>query len=156
MNTLQLTCTQNPEGPSTNENFCFGICLTRPRWVTSIISRIRTRSAETVLTGQQRVRRIISQASRKEKNNEEVQVTGNFGRTLKPLCPVSMCPIEECAIGMNCNHVQVFDLSSYVTVNQRMRSLDKRWTCPVCAIAMRPDDVVLEPFCQGILDQLRG
>jgi len=37
-----------------------------------------------------------------------------------------------------------------------MRSLDKRWTCPVCAKALRPDDVLLDPFAQGILDTLRG
>merc|ERR1712046_280458 len=81
---------------------------------------------------------------------------GNFGRTLRPMCPVSFCPIEDAAIGRNCNHVQVFDLAAYIAVNQRMRSLDKRWTCPVCAVPLRPDDVLLDPFAQGILDTLRG
>merc|ERR1712187_1005216 len=70
--------------------------------------------------------------------------------------PVSHCPIEEAAIGKGCNHVQVFDLQPYIAVNQRMRSLDKRWTCPVCSLALRPDDVALDPFAQGILDTLRG
>ncbi|CAJ1447758.1 unnamed protein product, partial [Effrenium voratum] len=88
--------------------------------------------------------------------DDECAVTGNFGRTLKPLCPVSHCPIEEAAIGRECHHIQVFDLNSYIAVNQRMRSLDKRWTCPVCGGALRPDDVVLHPFAQGILDTLRG
>jgi hypothetical protein len=92
-----------------------------------------------------------------EKSSEDdIKVTGNFGRLLKPLCPVSFCPIEESAIGRNCNHVQVFDLQAYIAVNQRMRSLDKRWTCPVCAKSLRPDDVLLDPFAQGILDTLRG
>ena len=35
-------------------------------------------------------------------------------------------------------------------MNQRMRSLDKRWTCPVCGLALRPDDVVLHPFAQAV------
>merc|ERR1712048_1311506 len=83
-------------------------------------------------------------------------ITGNFGRMLKPLCPVSLCPIEEAAIGKHCNHVQVFDLQPYIAVNQRMRSLDKRWTCPVCSLPLRPDEVILDPFAQGILDTLRG
>merc|ERR1712019_182610 len=91
-----------------------------------------------------------------EAHQDECQVTGNFGRTLKPLCPVSHCPIEEAAIGRGCNHIQVFDLQAYIAVNQRMRSLDKRWTCPVCSLVLRPDDVVLDPFAQGILDTLRG
>merc|ERR1719337_534935 len=31
-----------------------------------------------------------------------------------------------------------------------------RWTCPVCSKPLRPDDVLLDPFAQGILDTLRG
>merc|ERR1719230_719777 len=130
--------------------------LTRPRPVASIISRIRTRSTETVSSGQKRVRRLIAEVSRKERGEEDCTVTGNFGRMLKPLCPMSFCPIEESAIGRNCNHVQVFDLQAYIAVNQRMRSRDKRWTCPVCGKSLRPDDVVLHPFAQGILDTVRG
>merc|ERR1712060_1048262 len=44
----------------------------------------------------------------------------------------------------------------YIAVNQRMRSLDKRWTCPVCSLPLRPDDVITDPYAQGILDTLRG
>eukprot|EP00435_Cladocopium_sp_Y103_P032119 s1982_g8.t1 len=125
--------------------------------VASIITRIRARSQETVSTGRARVERLIAQVASMEAGQEdECAVTGNFGRTLKPLCPVSHCPIEEAAIGRDCHHIQVFDLHSYIAVNQRMRSLDKRWTCPVCGSALRPDDVVLHPFAQGILDTLRG
>merc|ERR1712113_845434 len=107
-------------------------------------------------SGRSRVERLLAQVAEKEDGQDECKVTGNFGRTLKPLCPVSHCPIEEAAIGRSCNHVQVFDLQAYIAVNQRMRSLDKRWTCPVCSLCLRPDDVILDPFAQGILDTLRG
>merc|ERR1712137_913827 len=101
--------------------------------------------------------RLLAQVANKEATDgDECKVTGNFGRVLKPVCPMSMCPIEEAAIGKNCIHVQVFDLQSYIAVNQRMRSLDKRWTCPCCSESLRPDDIILEPFAQGILDTLRG
>eukprot|EP00929_Paragymnodinium_shiwhaense_P117844 TRINITY_DN8919_c0_g1_i1.p1 TRINITY_DN8919_c0_g1~~TRINITY_DN8919_c0_g1_i1.p1 ORF type:complete len:641 (-),score=171.61 TRINITY_DN8919_c0_g1_i1:132-2054(-) len=158
VNNLELRFTPKPDRArdEPEESYCVGVVLTRPRSVQSIIARIRSRSTETVASGQQRVRRLISQVARKEKNEDECKVTGNFGRILKPLCPVSLCPIEEAAIGRHCNHVQVFDLPAYIAVNQRMRSLDKRWTCPVCSLALRPDDVVLDPFAQGILDTLRG
>jgi len=139
------------------ESYCVGVVLTRPRSVASIISRIRSRSAETVSSGRARVERLLAQVARLESGQEdECAVTGNFGKTFRPLCPVSHCPIEEAAIGRDCQHVQVFDLQAYIAVNQRMRSLDKRWTCPVCSLALRPDDVVLHPFAQGILDTLRG
>lgn len=158
LNTLELRFTPRPDRPreEPDEGYCIGVVLTRPRSVSSILARIRTRSTETVSSGRARVERLIRQVARQEKKEDECQVTGNFGRMLRPLCPVSHCPIEESAIGKNCNHVQVFDLQAYIAVNQRMRSLDKRWTCPVCSSSLRPDDIVLDPFAQGILDTLRG
>lgn len=159
LNTLELRFFPKPDRAKDEpeENYCVGVVLTRPRSVASIITRIRARSLETVSTGRARVERLIAQVASMEAGQEdECAVTGNFGRTLKPLCPVSHCPIEEAAIGRDCHHIQVFDLHSYIAVNQRMRSLDKRWTCPVCGSALRPDDVVLHPFAQGILDTLRG
>lgn len=156
-NTLELKLTPRSDKPRNEpeEAYCIGVVLTRPRSVASIIARIRSKSQETVSSGRERVERIIRRAD-KLTDADDCKVTGNFGRLLKPMCPISYCPIEEAAIGRPCNHVQVFDLQSYVAVNQRMRSLDKRWTCPVCAIALRPDDVILDPFSQGILDTLRG
>merc|ERR1712137_474642 len=110
---------------------------------------------ETVRTGRARVEKLLAQVANKEAQaGDECKVTGNFGRILKPVCPVSLCPIEEASIGRSCNHVQVFDLQAYIAVNQRMRSLDKRWTCPVCSLCLRPDDIVLEPFAQSIIDSL--
>lgn len=158
VNTLELKFTPRPDKPreEPEEGYCVGVVLTRPRSVASIIARIRTRSTETVASGRQRVERLLTQVASREVTEEECKVTGNFGRTLKPLCPVSLCPIEEAAIGRVCNHIQVFDLQAYIAVNQRMRSLDKRWTCPVCSLPLRPDEVILDPFAQGILDTLRG
>merc|ERR1712136_335145 len=63
---------------------------------------------------------------------------------------------EDEVVGRNCAHVQVFDLQSYITVNQKMPSLDKRWTCPICSKELRPNDVVIDPFAQEILDSLKG
>jgi len=158
VNTLELKFSPKPDKPrdEPEDAYCVGVVLTRPRSVASIIARIRTRSTETVSSGRSRVERLLAQVAEHEAHQDECKVTGNFGRTLKPLCPVSHCPIEEAAIGRICNHVQVFDLQAYIAVNQRMRSLDKRWTCPVCSLALRPDDVILDPFAQGILDTLRG
>jgi len=157
LNTLELRFTPRPDKPrdEPDEGYCIGVVLTRPRSVASVIARIRSKSTETVSSGRARVERIIASTAHVT-DGDDCKVTGNFGRMLKPLCPVSFCPIEESAIGRNCNHVQVFDLQAYIAVNQRMRSLDKRWTCPVCSAGLRPDEILLDPFAQGILDTLRG
>merc|ERR1712232_854797 len=160
-NQLEIKFTPEPKKAKNktaqhDDNFCVGVVLTKPRSVATIISRVRSRSRETVESGKSRVHRLLSQLARKEQQVDDCTVTGNFGKYLKPVCPVSLCPIDDSAIGRHCNHIQVFDLQSYIAVNQRMRSLDKRWTCPICSLAIRPDDIVLDPFTQSILDKLKG
>eukprot|EP00927_Polykrikos_kofoidii_P019062 TRINITY_DN18882_c2_g1_i3.p1 TRINITY_DN18882_c2_g1~~TRINITY_DN18882_c2_g1_i3.p1 ORF type:complete len:777 (-),score=132.10 TRINITY_DN18882_c2_g1_i3:102-2348(-) len=152
-NELELKYTHKPDTPSDEPipKFCIGIVLTKPRSVVNTLRKIHTLSFETESSSKERLRRIIAKAS----DDNDVSANKSFGRTLNPLCPVSLCLIEDAAIGKSCNHIQVFDLNSYVKVNQRMRSLHKRWTCPVCSLPLRPDDVVLDPFTQGILDEIR-
>jgi len=154
VNSLELRFTSASDAKEDQVDLCVGVVLTRPRSVSSIISRVQTRSASSLESGRQRVEHLITQVAALENEEGECKVTGNFGRKLRPLCPVSHCPIQLAAIGRSCNHVQVFDLHAYIAVNQRMRSLDKRWQCPVCSLPLRPDDIMLEPFAQSILDSI--
>jgi len=159
LNSLELRLSPNPERPrdQPEEDFCIAAVLTKPRTVAAMVASIRGASKETVETGKQRVGKILaSTASAAKKTEDECIVSGDFGRKMKPVCPVSFCPIEDAVVGRNCAHVQVFDLQSYITVNQKMPSLDKRWTCPICSKELRPNDVVIDPFAQEILDSLKG
>jgi len=155
-NTLEMRCMPDPEKPRDGERFCVGVVLTSPLTVNTMIGQIRSRGMEPESWGQERVERLIAEAVNREQAQDDCMVSGNFGKVLQPLCPVSRCPIEECAVGRLCSHLQVFDLNSYVAVNHGMRSLDKRWTCPVCSLPLRPDEVVVDLFTQGILDTLKG
>lgn len=155
MNSLELQFTSAPhEAREDGISFCAGVVLTRPQSVSSIIWGIQNRSTATVHSGRRRVLGLLAQVGALENQEGDCIATGHFGRTLRPVCPISHCAIEQAAIGRSCNHVQVFDLQTYIAVNQRMRSLDKRWACPVCSIPLRPDDIVLEPFAQSIIDSL--
>lgn len=158
MNTLELKFTPRSDKPreEPEDNYCVGVVLTRPRTVPAIIGRIRAQSTETVDSARQRIERLLSKVARQGRRDNDCQVTGDFGRKLRPLCPVSFCPIEDAAIGRNCKHIQVFDLEAYVSVNQKMSSLEKRWKCPVCSQPVRLDDVILDPFAQEVLDQVSG
>jgi hypothetical protein len=159
-NQLEIKFTPEPKkAKSRNQHedgYCVGVVLTKPRSVATIISKVRSRNQETIESGKARVHGLLSKLAKKEEQVDDCTVTGNFGRLLKPVCPVSLCPIEDSAIGRNCHHIQVFDLQSYIAVNQRMRSLDKRWSCPICSLPIRPDDLVLDPFAQSIMDSLKG
>ncbi|KAL7056763.1 hypothetical protein AAHC03_025654 [Spirometra sp. Aus1] len=45
------------------------------------------------------------------------------------LCPLALTRIEIPMRSVNCDHLQCFDLSSYLTINKRR----PRWSCPVCS-----------------------
>nr|VZI47310.1 unnamed protein product [Spirometra erinaceieuropaei] len=45
------------------------------------------------------------------------------------LCPLTLTRIEIPVRSVNCDHLQCFDLSSYLTINKKR----PRWSCPVCS-----------------------
>nr|VZI30167.1 unnamed protein product [Spirometra erinaceieuropaei] len=45
------------------------------------------------------------------------------------LCPLALTRIEIPVRSVNCDHLQCFDLSSYLTINKKR----PRWSCPVCS-----------------------
>ncbi|KAL7056758.1 hypothetical protein AAHC03_025647 [Spirometra sp. Aus1] len=66
------------------------------------------------------------------------------------LCPLALTRIEIPVRSVNCDHLQCFDLSSYLTINKKR----PRWSCPVCSSPapfrdLRRDDF----FVQLMADQ---
>ncbi|VDK35969.1 unnamed protein product, partial [Dibothriocephalus latus] len=66
------------------------------------------------------------------------------------LCPLTLTRIEIPVRSVSCDHLQCFDLSSYLTINKKR----PRWSCPVCSSPapfrdLRRDDL----FVQLIADQ---
>ena len=55
-------------------------------------------------------------------------------------------------MGRKCTHLQVFDAEAYLHVNNAMKNLDKRWRCPVCSRPLHPEELMLDPYAQAILD----
>uniref|UniRef100_A0A0X3NRX0 SP-RING-type domain-containing protein n=1 Tax=Schistocephalus solidus TaxID=70667 RepID=A0A0X3NRX0_SCHSO len=66
------------------------------------------------------------------------------------LCPLTLTRIDIPVRSANCDHLQCFDLSSYLTINKKR----PRWSCPVCSSPapfrdLRRDDF----FVQLMADQ---
>jgi len=158
VNKLDFRFTSDPEKPARpkEERYCIGVILTREQSIDSLVEQVRQQSQESATAGDDRIKRILAEAMKKQQRQKDCVVTGTFGRSMKPTCPVSCCPIEEPVVGKFCQHIQVFDLKSYVSVNHGIRSLDKCWNCPVCSQNLRPDDLILDHFTLSILDSLRG
>merc|ERR1712118_646287 len=67
------------------------------------------------------------------------------------MCPISFMRMEVPARGRDCLHIQCFDLSAYLSSNQRMASLKKRWQCAVCSRIIKPSDLVVDSFNMEVL-----
>lgn len=156
-NTLEFRFQPDPEQPPAQRSrYCIGVVLTRQQNVNSMVAQVKSKSKMPASWGEDRVKRLLGQAARKDRASKDIEVTGTFGRSLKPVCPVSFSPIELPAVGRECKHLQVFDLEAYISVNHGISSLDKRWVCPVCSLNTRPDDIVLDTFTMDILKTLKG
>nr|VZI30166.1 unnamed protein product [Spirometra erinaceieuropaei] len=60
-------------------------------------------------------------------SEEDLQSDGWIPVSL--LCPLALTRIEIPVRSVNCDHLQCFDLSSYLTINKKR----PRWSCPVCS-----------------------
>ncbi|VDQ06582.1 unnamed protein product [Trichobilharzia regenti] len=56
------------------------------------------------------------------------------------LCPLSKCRIEVPVRGRNCRHVQCYDATTYLIINERKPT----WNCPVCDVKAPYDDLIID------------
>merc|ERR1712178_639300 len=53
--------------------------------------------------------------------------------------------------GENCQHLQCFGLNAYLTSNHKMGAFNRRWTCPVCSLILRPTQLRRDKYVQSIV-----
>ncbi|VDO86301.1 unnamed protein product, partial [Schistosoma mattheei] len=56
------------------------------------------------------------------------------------LCPLSKCRIEVPVRGRNCRHVQCYDATTYLIINERKPT----WNCPVCDGKAVYEDLIVD------------
>ncbi|KAH7695299.1 MIZ/SP-RING zinc finger, partial [Aphelenchoides avenae] len=67
--------------------------------------------------------------------------------TIALKCPVSYKRIQVATKGVNCRHMQCFDLSSFIQI----RVCSNRWYCPLCETETKLDQLRIIEFVNGIL-----
>jgi len=70
---------------------------------------------------------------------------------MKLVCCTSLSRIETAARGPDCDHLQCFDLASYI---HTMRNIPPKhaWCCPICDKPAPIHRLRLDAFCQSVLD----
>ena len=59
------------------------------------------------------------------------------------------------ARGKQCEHVQCFDLKSYLVLNKVKNSSSSRWKCPICGIDATAEDLLIDTYIFHIIKQLQ-
>eukprot|EP01135_Chromosphaera_perkinsii_P005327 Nk52_evm8s343 gene=Nk52_evmTU8s343 len=64
-------------------------------------------------------------------------------------CPISKLRIKIPARGLNCGHMQCFDVEMYLQMNERERG--EKWSCPVCDKRTDAKQLVIDCYVKEIL-----
>jgi len=67
-------------------------------------------------------------------------------------CPISMMRMTTCARGEDCEHLQPFDLESFVRTMEYTPP-KSAWLCPICVRACLPHKLVLDAYGQQVVNE---
>ncbi len=69
-------------------------------------------------------------------------------------CPLGMTPIQTPARGKDCQHLQCFDLDTFLRYNERGAAAG--WKCGVCNATLAVDELKVDAFIHDVIKQLQG
>jgi len=136
--------------PDMPKAYLIGCFLTKPVPTEELLKTITSG----IQAPPDRYKRVLEKLS--EATDDVACVSHAHGRTMAFVDPVSHCRIETPCIGVNCVHLQTFDIDSYLHVNAQTRNLSTRWHCPVCNMVLLPSDLVVDTFMANILAKHEG
>jgi hypothetical protein len=93
------------------------------------------------------LKKVKSKFSNGSSNSDIQEVTNSLRMSLK--CPLTFGRIKTPVRGKHCSHIQCFDLSSYLTMNQSY----PKFTCPVCSKPANYEDLTIDSFVNNILEK---
>lgn len=131
--------------------YLIGLFVVKNVAVGSLIADVKKRA----FAPRDRYKRVLEKLSA-DPEDEIICESHGAGRTMTFIDPVSHCRIGTPCIGVNCVHLQTFDLDSYLHVNSLTRSLATRWHCPVCNALTLPEDIIIDSFMSRILSEQQG
>eukprot|EP01054_Gregarina_sp_Poly1_P003956 Gregarina_sp_Poly_1__3955@NODE_218_length_11257_cov_139_614120_g192_i0_p2_GENE_NODE_218_length_11257_cov_139_614120_g192_i0NODE_218_length_11257_cov_139_614120_g192_i0_p2_ORF_typecomplete_len873_score104_33zfMIZ/PF02891_20/3_7e03zfMIZ/PF02891_20/1_6e03zfMIZ/PF02891_20/4_3e16SAP/PF02037_27/9_4e07PINIT/PF14324_6/0_00017PHD/PF00628_29/0_00053PHD/PF00628_29/16zfNse/PF11789_8/0_00053Rubredoxin/PF00301_20/0_0063Rubredoxin/PF00301_20/5e02Rho_N/PF07498_12/0_36PHD_2/PF13831_6/0_026PHD_2/PF13831_6/2_3e02T len=88
--------------------------------------------------------------SQNEEDDDEIGLIGSTLR-VKLICPITLTKIITPVRGIKCQHLQCYDLTSYLQVTKATRAFGNRWKCVECNTITRPTDLVIDAFFEQIL-----
>ncbi|KAI8847996.1 hypothetical protein BC829DRAFT_227070 [Chytridium lagenaria] len=129
----------------TSRRFVLSLQLTRKYAVTSILENIISSKSiskqQIVAERELRARAVV--------DDDEVVATSQMV-SLKD--PVAYCRIQVPSRASTCQHIQCFDLLTYLTLNERIPT----WVCPICSKSALYENLIVDGFFQELLEKAKG
>lgn len=134
--------------------FAMALVHTYPRTVQMIATDIAVHSEE---QARARVCSLLSDnwavKQDEAEEDDEDEISCVISNKLKLRCPLSFERVVIPVRGETCQHLQCFGLGAYLESNVKMRALNNRWTCPVCANVLRPRDLRIDGYVDRVLGE---
>lgn len=130
--------------------YALGILLCQSNDVPAIADMVKSATAksETFEGHRDRVTRLLNPDRVAEDDDVACMETN---RKMRLTCPITLTRMTVPTRGRECQHLQCFDLESYVTVTKNSKAFNNRWRCPECPLVLRPADLVVDQFVQRVL-----
>ncbi|KAH7973194.1 E3 SUMO-protein ligase PIAS2 [Rhipicephalus sanguineus] len=131
--------------PVRGHEFAVGLFLVKRRTVATIVSGLqREKTQRAALTTAMVKKKVKRRAS-----SDEVAVTKLH---VSLTCPLSRTRMKVPCRARSCNHLECFDASSYLKVNERRPS----WICPVCGKRADLSSLVIDQLFVDVIANVPG
>eukprot|EP00747_Dinoflagellata_sp_TGD_P167355 gnl/TRDRNA2_/TRDRNA2_191598_c0_seq1.p1 gnl/TRDRNA2_/TRDRNA2_191598_c0~~gnl/TRDRNA2_/TRDRNA2_191598_c0_seq1.p1 ORF type:complete len:680 (+),score=117.52 gnl/TRDRNA2_/TRDRNA2_191598_c0_seq1:141-2180(+) len=128
-----------------NTSYALAVVHTTPR-------RISELTAQVVPCGEASGRRRICELlARRKPLCDSDDITCLSSDKLSLVCPISLARVTKPSRGKHCQHLQCFDLETFLASNHRMAAFNNRWNCPVCSLLLCPSDLVVDSYVESML-----
>jgi len=113
---------------------------------------VETISTQSIINSVKRasISRSTSLTKLKESFTENSEIE-QLHLTISLICPITKLKIETPVRSKQCNHLQCFDLDSFVESNKASPT----WKCPVCFIHTQYDDLSVDEYFSQILEKIK-
>eukprot|EP00916_Digyalum_oweni_P001198 GHVL01002338.1.p1 GENE.GHVL01002338.1~~GHVL01002338.1.p1 ORF type:complete len:513 (+),score=84.74 GHVL01002338.1:2304-3842(+) len=138
----------NLEISEKQEDFVVGFLLTRVLTPIQLEHEILAKQYLPEDKARERVRSLLNKS---DSNDDELVVMGS--NRLPLTCPITLTKMAMPARGLLCDHIQCFDISNYLQVNEKMKAVNNRWKCAVCSLYRRPDELEVDGWAHEVLNK---
>mmetsp|Transcript_7993 Transcript_7993/g.12126 ORF Transcript_7993/g.12126 Transcript_7993/m.12126 type:complete len:717 (+) Transcript_7993:149-2299(+) len=138
-NILEVSCTDSVP-------FIMLVQLVKNVSVRQMLEEIKNRNR---LPKEVALKRVIDSFKISQVEDEDLEATST---KLSLRCPLGLVPIEVPGRGRYCTHLQCFDISMFLSMNEN--SSGAGWRCSVCNTHIDPNDIIVDQYLNQVIEEL--